>query len=496
MKYKKIVSGLLACAMVVTSVFTGNVTTAKAAEQPTPVATYDFNNLKVSADDGVLGSNITAVQGNNKSLAVYTGNVDFVTGRSGKEGDKAVELKKNNAEYGYKLSKAGITTEYTVSFWVQPKAVPTDNQVVAVIGAPINTAEENWLGVAGGRGNKFKIWTKGKTVNTSHNWQVGDNSSNAEGLNLKQNEWNMLTITQKGQNATYYLDGQQIGTGTVDQVLNEGTQHEAIYLGVTHWDVPYACYIDDVSVYNQELTADQVKYLYLGTDDKSEILQNFTATETLELVEGQEGQIETTIPTGIEESEVTFSYQSKDATKATVDDNGKVTAVAAGTVKITTTATLANNGGTATKETTVTVKSKGDVLAEKGITVDKTMLLAEGEHQAIKVTLPQGLTKDDVTLTFASSDTAKATVDATGKVTAVAVGETDITTKAVSKSDTTKKAEATTKVTVRGAVQATVDYNFNDSALPADVEVVGKGAAASTATPAFDKGRKIGRAHV
>lgn len=489
MKYKKIVSGLLACAMVVTSAFSGNVTTAKAAEQPTPIATYNFDNLKVSADDGVLGSNVTAVQGNNKNLAVYKGNVDFVTGRSGKEEDKAVELKKNDAEYGYKLSKSGITTEYTVSFWVQPKATPLDNQVIAVIGAPVNTAEENWLGIAGGKGSKYKIWTKGKTVNTSHNWQVGDNSSNTDGLNLKQNEWNMLTVTQKGQNATYYLDGEKIGDGSVDQILNENTASEGIYLGVTHWDLPAACYIDDVSVYNQELTAEQVKYLYLGTDDKSEILQNFTATETLELVEGQEGQIETTIPTGIEESEVSFSYQSKSENIATVDATGKVTAKVAGTAVIETTATLANNGGTAKKETTVTVKTKGDVLAEKGITVDKTMLLAEGEHQTIKVTLPQGLTKDDVTLTFESSDPTKATVDATGKVTAVAAGETDITTTAASKSDAAKKATATTKVTVRGAVQATIDYNFNDSALPADVEVVGKGAAASTATPAFDTGR-------
>ena len=45
MRYKKIVSGLLACAMAVASVFAGNVATVKAdgAEMPTPVASYDFN---------------------------------------------------------------------------------------------------------------------------------------------------------------------------------------------------------------------------------------------------------------------------------------------------------------------------------------------------------------------------------------------------------------------------------------------------------------------
>ncbi len=477
MKYKKIVSGLLACAMVVTSVFTGNVTTAKAAEQPTPIGTYDFNTKKdqVSPD---LGTNVVAKSSCGKDSDVlldYNDPIKYVPGRSGKAGDYAVDTQ---GKHGLILPEKQLGDNYTISFWVKPTDISKGKWATSLLFVGRHTSNnEKWVSIA----------TRNNTGAVAC-WSPGNENGD---IQIVQDQWQMITLVQRGTDADVYLNGEKKVTNPEGKTWNKGMEDadQFIALATNKWDGNfYGCY-DDVNVYNQALTADQVKYLYLGTDDKSEILQNFTATETLELVEGQEGQIETTIPTGIEESEVSFSYQSKSENIATVDATGKVTAKVAGTAVIETTATLANNGGTAKKETTVTVKTKGDVLAEKGITVDKTMLLAEGEHQTIKVTLPEGLTKDDVTLTFESSDPTKATVDATGKVTAVAAGETDITTTAASKSDAAKKATATTKVTVRGAVQATIDYNFNDSALPADVEVVGKGAAASTATPAFDTGR-------
>lgn len=61
MRYKKIVSGLLACAMVVTSVFTGNVSAAKAEStaDPAPIATYNFD---VSGDNASLGEGVEALE--------------------------------------------------------------------------------------------------------------------------------------------------------------------------------------------------------------------------------------------------------------------------------------------------------------------------------------------------------------------------------------------------------------------------------------------------
>jgi len=498
MKYKKIVSGLLACAMVVTSAFSGNVTTAKAAEQPTPIATYDFNAAQdaVSPEIGTLKEGVDLVLGskagaNTDELKKYEGNAQYGVGRSGKTGDCAVKT----GAYGLMLPKAdysSIGTEYSVSMWIKSSsnAMP-ENQQILFLGYH---SPEKWIGVAAKdkpSGNTLKLWTRDANDETVVGGADGTDRWPTFGTTqIKAGEWNMLTLTQKGTTVNVYMNGVRVET-TENAVWAKALDgaNQKIYLGVNYWDPAFDGLIDDVNIYSQELTAEQVEGLFKGSADLNEMLKDFTATVELNLVEGEKGQIETTIPSAIPTDQVTFSYQSDATNVATVDATGKVTAVGGGTAKITTTATLANNGGTATKETTVTVKTKGDVLAEKGITVDKTMLLAEGEHQTIKVTLPEGLTKDDVTLTFESSDSTKATVDATGKVTAVAAGETDITTTAASKSDEAKKATATTKVTVRGAVQATIDYNFNDSALPADVEVVGKGAVASTATPAFDTGR-------
>ena len=118
MKYKKIVSGLLACAMVVTSAFSGNVTTAKAAEQPTPIGTYDFNTKKdqVSPD---LGTNVVAKSScgaNSDILLDYNDPIKYVPGRSGEAGDYAVDTQ---GKHGLILPEKQLGDNYTISFWVK-----------------------------------------------------------------------------------------------------------------------------------------------------------------------------------------------------------------------------------------------------------------------------------------------------------------------------------------------------------------------------------------
>ena len=313
MKYKKIVSGLLACAMVVTSAFSGNVTTAKAAEQPTPIGTYDFNTKKdqVSPD---LGTNVVAKSScgaNSDILLDYNDPIKYVPGRSGEAGDYAVDTQ---GKHGLILPEKQLGDNYTISFWVKPTDISKGKWAISLLFVGRHTAnQEKWVSIAT-RNNTGAVacWSTG-------NRQNGD-------IAVVQDEWQMITLVQRGIDADVYLNGEKKVTkaGAWDKGMEDADQF--IALATNKWDGNfYGCY-DDVNVYNQALTADQVKYLYLGTDDKSEILQNFTATETLELVEGQEGQIETTIPTGIEESEVSFSYQSKSENIATVDATGKVTA--------------------------------------------------------------------------------------------------------------------------------------------------------------------------
>lgn len=134
----------------------------------------------------------------------------------------------------------------------------------------------------------------------------------------------------------------------------------------------------------------------------------------------------------------TVTWKSSNTKVATVDASGKVKAVGLGDAVVTVT----------TKDQSKTAECKVSVIAPvEKVTLDKTTLsVAIGQKSQIKATvLPETLTEKGVTWT--SSNTSVATVDADGYVTGVALGNVDITAK--SKADPTKSAVC--KVTVINA---------------------------------------------
>ena len=114
------------------------------------------------------------------------------------------------------------------------------------------------------------------------------------------------------------------------------------------------------------------------------------------------------------------TWKSSNEAVATVDANGKVTAVAVGEATITVTTTDGSNKSATCK---ITVAK---TLAES-VTLNKTTasLKATETLTLVATVLPENATNKSVTWT--SSNEAVATVDANGKVTAVAVGEATIT---------------------------------------------------------------------
>ncbi len=113
----------------------------------------------------------------------------------------------------------------------------------------------------------------------------------------------------------------------------------------------------------------------------------------------------------------TVSWTSSDEAVATVDAEGKVTAVALGE------ATITAKCGEVSTYCTVTVVATP---AESITISQETATLKVGETVELTATvMPEDAT--DKTITWASSDEAVATVDAEGKVTAVALGEAEIT---------------------------------------------------------------------
>ncbi len=151
---------------------------------------------------------------------------------------------------------------------------------------------------------------------------------------------------------------------------------------------------------------------------------------------GQTEQLTATVaPANATNKAVTWS--SSNAAVATVGANGKVTAKKAGTAKI----TVTTEDGNKTANCTVTVKA--NVVHVMGVKLNKTTITKNvGETELLKATVfPSNATNQAIT--WKSSDNAVATVNANGKVTAVAEGTATIT---VTTEDGNKTAICTVKV--------------------------------------------------
>lgn len=153
----------------------------------------------------------------------------------------------------------------------------------------------------------------------------------------------------------------------------------------------------------------------------------------LSLVEGNSEQLTATIAPA-NASNKNVSWTSSDTKVATVDLNGKVTAVKNGNATI----TVKTNDGGKTAQCTVTVNTKpesGGTINVTGVALNQKKLSLEIKDTA---TLTATITPEnatDKTVTWTSSDDKIATVEG-GKVTAVAAGTATITAKAGDQSAT------------------------------------------------------------
>ena len=137
--------------------------------------------------------------------------------------------------------------------------------------------------------------------------------------------------------------------------------------------------------------------------------------------------IDNNATTQVEAKKITWS--SSNETVATVDENGKVTAIAAGTANISATC------GEKSVTCAVTVTDLQIPMTGIELTTDKTEIKV-GATAQLTTTVAPADTTDDKTVTYTSSDATIATVDANGKVTAVKPGKVTITAKVGTFTDT------------------------------------------------------------
>lgn len=185
---------------------------------------------------------------------------------------------------------------------------------------------------------------------------------------------------------------------------------------------------------------------------KSTPVSGVTLDKTsIELTEGGTQTLVSTIfPADADNRNV--SWSSSNPSVATVEQSGKVTAVASGTANVT--VTTEDGGKTATCK--VTVSSK--IISVTGVTLDKTKAdMTVGDSLTLVATVaPENAT--DKTVSWSSDKTEFATVDNQGNVHAVAPGIANIT---VTTTDGNKT--ATCVVTVKAA--------FPEGALPGEFSV-------------------------
>ena len=160
-----------------------------------------------------------------------------------------------------------------------------------------------------------------------------------------------------------------------------------------------------------------------------------------ELTEGESITLKATVePDNATDKSVTWSSSANDV--ASVDQNGKVTALKAGTATITVTT---KDGG---KKATCAITVKLKVIPVTGVTLDASaMEVDEGFSFMLTATVnPDNAT--DKSVTWSSSDAAVATVSQTGEVTGVKKGTATIT---VTTNDGGKTATCTVTVIARVA---------------------------------------------
>ena len=175
-------------------------------------------------------------------------------------------------------------------------------------------------------------------------------------------------------------------------------------------------------------------------------------SETNLLVSGNETLTATVLPEDATNQNVTWKSDKPEI--ATVDANGKVTAVKVGEATIT--VTTEDGGKTATCKVTVSETS----VAVTGVTLNKTetSIFVGGSETLTATVAPADATNQKVT--WKSDKPEIATVDANGKVTGVKAGEATIT---VTTEDGGKT--ATCKVTVKAAAVAVTGVPLNKASL-------------------------------
>lgn len=230
------------------------------AAEPTEVTSTENPNkvpegyTSCFAFDDNLTDSVTNIDGttvgSKANLAASSSTASYAEGYNG----KAVSFTGNGGD-GVNLGKVITNSSYTVSFKMKANEF-TEHTPGIFIDANGGT---KWVSAPIGwqTNGLLMIWSNDEISNGNGYIDLVSNYT------AQTNKWYQVTITATGGTATMYVDGVNVGSGKIADVINENTN---TYLAVNYWDTPFNGYIDDLYIYNgKTLSADEVYELYLAT---------------------------------------------------------------------------------------------------------------------------------------------------------------------------------------------------------------------------------------
>lgn len=316
MNMKKTLAGVMAVAMTATMLPGSMFAAPEKVEAETvmsslPAAKYEMdfeNGLETKNESSVTatvwyGENIDADREDGRKTE-YNGNVQYADGYSGKAFD-------TTDNYGVVYGNVELDDTYTISVWMNLRSQPGFGSPFLCVAHPGQT--NDWLAIAGALNEQaYILWADGQ-----------DSSGDLGKAAMTHNQWVNYTLTVDGDTATLYENGTQVIRDT-DDAVNTESKIKEIELGVNYWDDVPDCLYDELKIYDEALSAEQVQALYSGTSLSLSASQDYvrvgdTIELTADIIGMQDGDI-------VEWSPNEF---------ASVDENGVVTGSAEGTATIT-----------------------------------------------------------------------------------------------------------------------------------------------------------------
>lgn len=265
------------------------------------LAYYSFDGTLENSVDGSTGEVVGSRANGSGGEAAYTEGANGATG-------SAYQLTGSN---GLKLDNPLTGEEYTVSFWLKDDNAPA--YTGAVFFCDDNDRDNRWVSItpSGWLGHLGPmVWSfNGGTYYDNYN----------DTAQMQQGVWTHITVTANNGQATVYVNGNAICSGSIAQVASKV---DNIFLGVNYWDTAIQGAMDELYLYNRAMSAQEVAALYQGNApttpevNKSQLLDAMLQASRLDssMTEDQQANLLAAMETA------SAVYQNPSATQQQVDD--------------------------------------------------------------------------------------------------------------------------------------------------------------------------------